>query len=59
LKSLLFNYKNNEFYNLFEHDILLWCGDLNYRIAIDDYHDVVDKVKNNKLAELRAHDQLL
>ena len=59
MKSLLFNYKNEEVYNLFEHDVLLWCGDLNYRIAADDFHEVVDKVKNNKLGELRALDQLL
>ena len=59
MKSLQFNYKNDEVYNLFEHDILLWCGDLNYRIAADDFHDVVDKVKNNKLGELRELDQLL
>jgi hypothetical protein len=43
-------------YNLFEHDVLLWCGDLNYRIAADDFHEVVDKVKNNKLGELRELD---
>ena len=58
IKSILFPYKNDEAYNLLEHDILLWCGDLNYRIASDSFEDVVDKIKNNKIAELRALDQL-
>lgn len=44
--------------NLFEHDILLWCGDLNYRISSDNFEDVVDKIKNNKLSDLRQLDQL-
>jgi hypothetical protein len=56
---LNFAAKNDETYNLFEHDILLWCGDLNYRINSDSYEDVVQKVKDNKLAELREVDQLL
>lgn len=55
-KSLLFNYKNDESYNLFEHDLLLWCGDLNYRIASDSFEDVVEKIKANKLSDLRALD---
>jgi phosphatidylinositol-bisphosphatase len=57
-KSLLFNYKNEESFNLFEHDILLWCGDLNYRIASDSFEDVVEKIRANKLSDLRAIDQL-
>jgi len=55
-KSLLFNYKNDESYNLFEHDLLLWCGDLNYRIASDSFEEVVEKIKANKLSDLRALD---
>ena len=58
IKSLMFPYKNDEAYNLLEHDILLWCGDLNYRINSDNFEDVVDKIKNNKISELRALDQL-
>lgn len=61
IKSLLFNYSkggDESSYNLFEHDVLLWCGDLNYRINSDSFEDVVDKIKQNKLSELRQLDQL-
>ena len=61
IKSLSFtsSLQEDEQYNLFEHDILLWCGDLNYRIDVESFQFCVDKIKNNKLAELREHDQLL
>ncbi len=59
LKSLQFNYNHEEIYNLFEHDVLLWCGDLNYRINAEDFHETVQKIKDNKLGELRELDQLL
>lgn len=58
---MLFSYRNeyNESsYNLFEHDILIWCGDLNYRINSDSFEDVVAKIQANKIAELRELDQL-
>jgi len=58
-KSLLFTSRSGEEYNLFEHDILLWCGDLNYRIDVDSFEVCVEKVKNNKLSDLRECDQLL
>jgi hypothetical protein len=48
--------QHEETFNLFEHDILLWCGDLNYRIDVESFQFCVDKIKNNKLAELREHD---
>ncbi len=59
IKSLLFSYRNEgseSSYNLFEHDILLWCGDLNYRINSDSFEDVVAKIAANKIAELRELD---
>lgn len=56
LKSLLFTYGGDEAYNLFEHDVLLWCGDLNYRINSDQFEDVVAKIRANRLAELRELD---
>jgi len=37
----------------------LWCGDLNYRIDVDSFEVCVEKVKNNKLSDLRECDQLL
>jgi hypothetical protein len=55
LKSLLFPYRD-EGCNLLEHDLLLWCGDLNYRISSDSFEDVVEKIKNNKISELRQLD---
>ncbi len=55
---MLFTYKNDETYNLFEHDVLLWCGDLNYRINSDNFEEVIDKIKQNKLSDLRVLDQL-
>ncbi|CDW83152.1 inositol polyphosphate 5-phosphatase ocrl-1 isoform x2 [Stylonychia lemnae] len=58
LKSLQFIDKHNDKQNLFEHDILLWCGDLNYRINSDNFNEVVDMIQQNKLYELRNLDQL-
>ena len=34
----------------------MWCGDLNYRINSDNMEDIVEKIKGNKIAELRALD---
>lgn len=42
--------------NLFEHDTVLWCGDLNYRIAIDSLDEAIEMIKQNKLFELRKLD---
>jgi len=50
--------KNSERQNLYEHDILFWCGDLNYRINSDNFNEVVDMINQNKLYELRELDQL-
>ncbi len=47
---------SDEQIKLFEHDIILWCGDLNYRIDVDSYEICVEKIKNNKLSDLRACD---
>lgn len=41
---------------MFEHDIVLWCGDLNYRINSDNFDEVVEMIKQNKMFELRKLD---
>ncbi len=58
LRSLQFSSKSSEKYSLYEHDILLWCGDLNYRIDSDNFQEVVDMIQQNSLYELRKLDQL-
>ena len=50
--------QNQETQNLYEHDILLWCGDLNYRINNDNFDETVEMIKQNKMFELRKLDQL-
>ena len=56
LKSLQFTSHGGEKISLFEHDTMLWCGDLNYRINCDNFVEVVDMIKQNKLYELKALD---
>lgn len=29
---------------LFEHDIVFWCGDLNYRIDNENFEEVVEMI---------------
>eukprot|EP00347_Sterkiella_histriomuscorum_P006556 403352324 len=58
LRNLQFVNNISEKQNIFEHDVLLWCGDLNYRINSDNFQEVVDMIQQNKLYELRNLDQL-
>lgn len=38
--------------------ILIWCGDLNYRVNYLKRDDIVNKVGENKIDELLEYDQL-
>lgn len=43
-----------------QHDLVVWAGDLNYRVHVDlPVEMVLDNAKNNNLAPLLAKDQLL
>lgn len=44
LKNLQFVNITSESQNLFEHDTLIWCGDLNYRIDSDNLDEVIDMI---------------
>jgi len=50
--------QNHETLNLFEHDKVLWCGDLNYRLNSENFEEIIEMIQNNKLFELRKLDQL-
>lgn len=46
----------NENYNILEHEIVLWCGDLNYRINSDSFEETLEMIKQNKIFELSKLD---
>jgi len=48
----------NNFMTLFEHDVMLWFGDLNFRIRDYTRDEVIDKVKDATILECLASDEL-
>jgi endonuclease/exonuclease/phosphatase family metal-dependent hydrolase len=44
LKNLLFISNITESQNLFEHETLIWAGDLNYRINSDSMDEIIEMI---------------
>jgi len=49
---------NQEPVNILEHDLLFWCGDLNYRLVATDFDEIMKLINQNLIVELRKLDQL-
>eukprot|EP00831_Metopus_contortus_P014837 TRINITY_DN16154_c0_g1_i3.p1 TRINITY_DN16154_c0_g1~~TRINITY_DN16154_c0_g1_i3.p1 ORF type:complete len:150 (-),score=14.30 TRINITY_DN16154_c0_g1_i3:176-625(-) len=45
-------------YGIFDHDFVLWVGDLNFRTNVKSLDEAVSLIKANKLGVLLSKDQL-
>ena len=54
---MLFDNKGKS-YNMFEHDTILWAGDLNFRTNVKSVEEAVTLLAENHMDALIAKDQL-
>lgn len=46
-------------YGVYDHEVVFWFGDLNYRLNILNYDEVVNKCNSNNFLHLFSFDQVL
>eukprot|EP00026_Physarum_polycephalum_P002205 Phypoly_transcript_02210.p1 GENE.Phypoly_transcript_02210~~Phypoly_transcript_02210.p1 ORF type:complete len:894 (+),score=189.75 Phypoly_transcript_02210:175-2856(+) len=56
-RRIIFYNDDSSMYSIYEHDMLFWIGDLNYRIALSD-NEVKEKIKRREWTALFHADQL-